>query len=264
MTNSSRFSILQSSGFVLGLILLLLNDFYFKASFHNWFTGKLSDFAGLFIFPIFWSVLFPKARVIIYWLTALCFIIWKSPLSNSFIEQWNDITFLFTIGRVVDYSDYVALVVLPFSYYYYQLNTHWQIRISPGLVLLVASFAFMATSYAEDYKSKSYHYDVKYSFSTDRKEVLETLQLVCITNEYDIQPDPSDLLSSDLDTLRFTYANAAFEIYQQQSNTIVSLKHIEARQYLEKEHTPQEVKEILREQFEENIISKLRKATTIK
>ena len=41
--------ILGSPGFLVGLLLLLSNDFVFKEQFHNGFTGKLSDFAGLFV-----------------------------------------------------------------------------------------------------------------------------------------------------------------------------------------------------------------------
>ena len=44
---------LTSPGFVVGLSLLLLNDLFLKARFHNPLTGKLSDFAGLFVFPLF-------------------------------------------------------------------------------------------------------------------------------------------------------------------------------------------------------------------
>lgn len=52
-----NFSILVSPGFLLCLCLLLLNDFILKSEFHNALTGKLSDFAGLFIFPLFFSAL---------------------------------------------------------------------------------------------------------------------------------------------------------------------------------------------------------------
>jgi hypothetical protein len=32
--------------FIIGLPVLLINDHYLKWMFHNWATGKLSDFAG--------------------------------------------------------------------------------------------------------------------------------------------------------------------------------------------------------------------------
>ena len=67
-----------SLGFILGLAILLLNDFYLKTLFGNWFTGKLSDFAGLFIFPMFWSILFPRFKNKIYFVTLIIFIYWLS------------------------------------------------------------------------------------------------------------------------------------------------------------------------------------------
>lgn len=30
--------------FLVSLVILILNDFYFKTIYHNWLTGKLSDF----------------------------------------------------------------------------------------------------------------------------------------------------------------------------------------------------------------------------
>jgi len=65
--------VLVSPAFLLGLFLLLLNDYFLKAVFHNWFTGKLSDFAGLFIFPLFWTALFPRYKKSIYYITAFLF-----------------------------------------------------------------------------------------------------------------------------------------------------------------------------------------------
>jgi hypothetical protein len=42
-----KLNILASPGFVISLLLLLLNDFVFKTQFHNQLTGKLSDFDRL-------------------------------------------------------------------------------------------------------------------------------------------------------------------------------------------------------------------------
>ena len=49
-----RSDILISPGFVISLFLLLINDFYLKPELDSSFTGKLSDFAGLFVFTLFW------------------------------------------------------------------------------------------------------------------------------------------------------------------------------------------------------------------
>lgn len=42
--------------------LLILNDHYLKSAHPSWLTGKLSDFAGLFFFPIFLCALFNLSR----------------------------------------------------------------------------------------------------------------------------------------------------------------------------------------------------------
>jgi hypothetical protein len=82
MTQLGNKSIFQSFGFIFALLLLLLNDFWLKGLFGNWFTGKLSDFAGLFVFAMFWMAIFPSHRTKIGVLTAVAFAFWKSPLSQ--------------------------------------------------------------------------------------------------------------------------------------------------------------------------------------
>src|SRR5437870_3549043 len=109
-----RLNILISPGFVAGLILLLLNDHVFKVLSPNWITGKLSDFSGLFIFPLFWTAFFHKSKTTVYSATAICFTLWKSLFSNPFIGIWNAFIPL-TIGRTIDYTDLIALSVLPIS-----------------------------------------------------------------------------------------------------------------------------------------------------
>lgn len=130
--------------FLIGLALLLFNDFYFKAEFHNWFTGKLSDFSGLFVFVLFFQGLFPKRKLNVYLFTGLGFIFWKSNYSQGFIE-WFSQTF-YVIHRVVDYTDLMALLALPLAYFY-KPNDLLKLRLNPYPMLGVALFSFCATSY---------------------------------------------------------------------------------------------------------------------
>src|SRR4051794_33419248 len=106
--------ILASPAFLTGLFLLLLNDLILKRQFHNGLTGKLSDFAGLFAFPLFWAAFFPRRKSLVYISTAVLFIFWKSAYSQPLIEGWNSLA-LFPIERTVDYGDLVALIILPLS-----------------------------------------------------------------------------------------------------------------------------------------------------
>ena len=50
---NDTFYILLSPGFIIATVLLVVNDFFLKPVYHNWLTGKLSDFAGLFMFSLF-------------------------------------------------------------------------------------------------------------------------------------------------------------------------------------------------------------------
>lgn len=135
--------------FIPGLLLLALNDHYLKQHFTSWLTGKVSDFAGLLIFPMFLLFLFPglsKWSVIV---TGLFFVFWKTPFSAAFIEFYNKIA-LIPIARTVDYSDYMALSVLPLSWYLIQRIDKYRVsNFQPVFLRFLAivpiALVFMAT-----------------------------------------------------------------------------------------------------------------------
>ncbi|HEX2900864.1 MAG TPA: hypothetical protein VHS96_14170 [Bacteroidia bacterium] len=139
--------LLTSYWFLAGLFLLLVNDLVLKAHFGNWLTGKLSDFAGLFIFPLLFTAIFPKQKRTIFALTAILFSLWKSALSQPFIDAWNANGWL-TIGRVVDPSDLLGLLALPLAFVVESRGDKLKLlRIPPALPFLLATFAFAATTY---------------------------------------------------------------------------------------------------------------------
>lgn len=140
---STNLKPLTSTPFLICLFLLLLNDFYLKSAFHNSLTGKLSDLCGLFIFPIFWSVLFHKRKQTVYILTALFFIYWKSSYSDPFIQLFS--LYVFPIDRTVDPTDLFALIVLPVSWHLQSLPQK-RSYFNPQFAGLVAFFSFCATS----------------------------------------------------------------------------------------------------------------------
>lgn len=134
---------LYSWPFMISLFLLFVNDFILKAAFPNTLTGKLSDFCGLYAFAFFFSKIFPEnKKFAVHLITAVLFIIWKSPLSQPFITLFS--TYFFTIDRVVDYTDLWALFVLPLSYFT-QAKSFDRFYKTIGLSF-VALFAFTATS----------------------------------------------------------------------------------------------------------------------
>jgi hypothetical protein len=174
-------SIFWSKGFIIGLLLLIVNDHYLKETYHNWFTGKLSDFAGLFIFPLFFVAWNGRFSRHIYWLTAILFIIWKSPLVDPLIEAFNQLEML-PISRVKDWTDLIALSILPISYLYQRSIQSNKVIWTPMPIILLASFSFIATSRSPGANAE---FNKEYSFQIS----IDSLQkkvffLPTITNNY--------------------------------------------------------------------------------
>lgn len=143
-----RLKNLLSPLFIVCLVLLIVNDFFLKAAFHNMFTGKLSDFCGLFIFPIFWSVVFPKQKLSVFILTGVMFVFWKSEYASGLIEVLN----MFNIQRTIDPTDLIALPVLLLGWFH--INNRPQVlpgnsvlaRSASLFIGVVTIFSFFATS----------------------------------------------------------------------------------------------------------------------
>lgn len=103
--------------FALGLTAL--NDHYFKFAYPGFLTGKLSDFAGLFFFPLFLHALYDffrsplglhtvinKKRLLFFiFLTDVLFILFKYSILREYL------IFIFNIQIIRDYSDLIALSV---------------------------------------------------------------------------------------------------------------------------------------------------------
>lgn len=137
--------------FIVCLITLLLNDFYLKQTFSNALTGKISDFVGLIVFPIFIAYIFPNTKKWISIATGILFIIWKTPLVTPIIEALNQILPL-KIQRIIDYSDYWALLALPIAHKIINQEIKLDFNSSKSLkfgkigIASVSFFAICATS----------------------------------------------------------------------------------------------------------------------
>lgn len=171
---SSLESILLSPGFFIGLSLLLLNDFLFKEAFHNMITGKLSDCAGLFAASLF-ALSFLRtssSRVKALLVLGIVFTFWKSSLSEGMISWWNGLGIL-ELGRVVDYSDLLALSLLPIAFLYAKkakpLIRNARVLLAP--VISLSLFAFVATS-----TMTSYDYTEAYEFTQSLDVVMGELE----------------------------------------------------------------------------------------
>ena len=177
--------ILTSFWFIIGLTILLLNDLVLKELFGNFLTGKLSDFAGLFIFPLFWNAILPKHKNKIFLLTGLLFIYWKSPLSQILIDNWNTLGLL-SLKRTIDYTDLIALVILPIAYVLENKKESLKmIKISPIIPLTISAFAFMATSKGGPQPEVDYfeYYHVHESNQTIIQRLEDAGQGKCLESE---------------------------------------------------------------------------------
>lgn len=165
---NSRIDILSSPPFLIGLTVLLLNDLILKYEFTNTLTGKLSDFAGLFIFPLFFSAIFPKYTKAIYGLTIAIFGYWNTSLSQGLIDYFNYSGI--HIGRTIDPTDFLAFAILPISYNHFKrLIVKPAIEIYAPLRIAITSitiFSFFATTLPKQsvelgiYSKKTYTLDM--------------------------------------------------------------------------------------------------------
>ena len=250
--NKRQLEILGSPGFLLGLSLLLLNDFFLKPLFANWFTGKLSDFAGLFIFPIFWAALFPRRKKIVFAATAIVFVVWKSAWSQPFIDYWNEFL-IWPISRTIDAGDLVALLVLPISYRYF--NQPRQLVRKPVALYLtaaVAVFAFTATSYV---KRTQFDFGNRYDFPMNRTSLLRKMYQLDRTI-----PDYSVSTCSRNDSQRNNFElqlpstlcggpiKAEITTYESQTQTTVTLQRMETN-CAGMEDDKQKVQEVFENEF---------------
>ncbi len=146
---NDRLKDLLSPFFIFSLLLLIANDFILKAVFNNALTGKISDFSGLFIFPIFWSAIFPKQKLLIFISTAIVFTFWKSDYASPIIHLLKPYS---GIGRTADLSDLMALpmILLAWGYVKYNSNRHLgkplMIRLTTYFIGTLTIFSFCATS----------------------------------------------------------------------------------------------------------------------
>lgn len=244
MTDRRSHHLLASTGFLTGLLLLLVNDLVLKEQFHNELTGKLSDFAGLFVFPLFWTALIPRRKRFIYLATAVLFVFWKSGYAQFLIEGWNSLP-LFSIQRTVDYTDLLALLILPLSYSYSN-TTHAGVYVSRRLIYpiaIVSLFAFTATSY-----SHKESFNNQYAFQTSKKDLRERISRLPRNNVLD------RFWNADKFDISFDSCNgrAVVSLEERERHSILTLTEMEHR------CPGKPDKDAMRQYFEKEFIDKLR------
>lgn len=174
--------------FIFSVITLLLNDHFLKDFYGNYFTGKLSDFAGLFAFPYFLCLLFPNKIKFNYIFSGLFFIFWKSHLIEPLLNYLQSVGL--GVYRTIDYSDLVALIMLPISYIYWYSNFNDYISVHKSLkpiLMFIFGFAFIATSTPKQYGNLNLKSDLEVRLKKDKQSVISILNLSKNRNLYDFE-----------------------------------------------------------------------------
>jgi hypothetical protein len=171
--------------FIICLVLLLLNDWILKASYGNALTGKLSDFAGIAVVAMLLHAAFPLHKWHVYVGLSLFFCWWKSPLSNGAIQVFNQLVF-FQIARVVDYTDLVALVVLPLCCAIAAKPDRFvvDVVISKKLLLLplLAATFVGITGTSQIPRHQAYTIQNKTSNDLERNEIANIIKAIALKN----------------------------------------------------------------------------------
>lgn len=121
---------------LLAVTLMIFNDHFFKVAFGSWWTGKLSDFAGIFFFPVFLCALYCLVRNLakrsgepFFWITArrLTVFIIVTDLVFLGIKVWPEFRGLYVyalsgIGLkaavVADFTDLSAFLMNPLTFWH--------------------------------------------------------------------------------------------------------------------------------------------------
>lgn len=180
--------------FIVGLVIMFMNDHFLKLTYSNWVTGKLSDFIGLIITPMVLSYFFPRNIKVNVALVGVFFIYWKSSFSQSFIDFYNQYSII-QITRVVDYTDLFALSSLIFSYkvlnnpYYYSVKKTLLLKLKPIFILIPSIFIFLATSPPRHYWYTFSNGKIKFHkcYKTVRLNEEEILHI--LNNSYNLKVD---------------------------------------------------------------------------
>jgi hypothetical protein len=160
--------------FITAVSLLIANDWYFKQTFHNGLTGKLSDFAGLFAFPFLLSALFPRKIKLVYLFTFLFFIVWKSPLIQPVIDALHGAGI--PVYRTIDYADYIALISLPLSLFQFKKAAVYYIK--PVILNMLAVFclmSFIATTMPPGAYTRFNDINKVYTFDFSKRELVSRI-----------------------------------------------------------------------------------------
>ncbi len=140
------------------IIALIVNDMVVKYLWPSWFSGKLSDFAGLYFFPFLLGVLISlilrhrdinseRVGQISISITGIWFALIKlSPTVNQVTSSLAEAVTRSPSVIALDPSDIVATIVLIPSWFLWKSINLSQSRWKSVLIFIVASIATMGTT----------------------------------------------------------------------------------------------------------------------
>jgi len=229
--------------FLASVLLLLINDFYLKQTYGNVLTGKISDFAGLFAFPFFFSCLFVKHKKIIHIVTIFLFIWWKSTFSQPIIDFVNNLGI--PVNRVVDFSDNIALISVLISYIAFSGAKIYSVKpVMKWTIMSVSLLSFIATSLPPKTALEYCSVDKEYVFAMpigefisrfnriQKKEIDKASRYWGYYDEASqifYSSDGKDTITylidiakhTNTDTIRFNNYFASFQIYNRNNDSTV-------------------------------------------
>lgn len=186
---NDRFRLLIQPAFLLALIVLVVNDHYLKSAYPGWLTGKLSDFAGLFMLPILIYAIAGKwlrtnrGLVTLHVAIGAAFVIWKIAAVEIMFAAIYQVLPIDLPGRVKDASDLYALVMLPLSYFYIRrfrnetlaglLPSKFRIALA-HLALILSGLAVIATPSGRSYRIEP---------NIERKTDIDQAKLIALFEE---------------------------------------------------------------------------------
>ena len=197
-----RLDVFTSPLFIGSLVVLVTNDLVLKRLMPGLLTGKLSDFAGLFAFVLFWAALFPEHATVTGITVGAAFVAWKLPLATPAIHWWNAHA-PFSVGRTEDATDLLALAVIPAALVYLRVRTPVPRRRPAIIAVMLASLvAFVATSYRT-----TFDYSSAYAYPGPPAELIAKLTGLVISS----YPDPEPAAAGETTYLLRIPASVCFD-----------------------------------------------------
>lgn len=198
-------------------------------------TGKLSDFAGLVVFPVFVYVIFPGSGKWIVPVAGILFVIWKTPIVTPFIN-WLNSYVPFTIQRVVDLTDYWALLVLPLAQRIINqsnsivIRTRFLFKAGRAIIAVFSFFAICATSiqHPGEMPRGTVYIGKTFTVKKSRFEIIEAIRSMGYNVEYhQAENDSTAIGLSSAQSIPYyqTDSIVLFDNYTKTTDTILSVKY---------------------------------------